>query len=592
MNLKTLQSFSKFTWRMTEGKILLIGLYSILVGLTDGISLLLLIPIAAAADSGSSAAFGEIPIVGKWLGAVDLPLFILLVIFVVVVTLQSLFSRAQTVFNVKVLQKVSDKLRLILFGSVANSRWDAINTKRRGDLQHVLHSETERIVLAISFSANFFQAVITLLIYMALAAFVSWQMALFASVTGAVLFVVLFPLRRLATRFGNELSELLKNENHTMLEFLNGIRLAKLFTVEDRHTNAYGFHLKTVRDNRIGYIRLTSVGTLIFQVGAALIAATFVWLAIRVFGLGIAEIGVLLLIFVRLAPRFNTIQSSVQQVLNNLPSYKNYSEYLEYFRENHESDVQQNQTAPRLSSQIAFNHVSHAYPGSENHSLKDVFFLIPVGKITALIGPSGSGKSTIADLVLGLTRPESGELLVDDEPITDENRRSWRSSVACVPQDAFLMNDTVENNLKIGSEAATEEEMWAALDQANIGDLLRSLPEKLQTNAGDRGTRFSGGERQRIALARALLRKPQLLVLDEATSALDWESQKIIADAIKGLKGKLTILTIAHRPSLILFADNVIALHNGVVTESGSFDELKKNPESFLSKMMAADQTN
>jgi len=190
---------------------------------------------------------------------------------------------------------------------------------------------------------------------------------------------------------------------------------------------------------------------------------------------------------------------------------------------------------------------------------------------------------------LGLTRPTQGSMTIDGIEVDESNRRAWRASVACVPQDAYLLNDTIAANLRIAKEDATDEELWESLEQANAADFVRSLTHGLATIAGDRGTRFSGGERQRIALARALLRKPQLLVLDEATSALDWENQNVIADAIRALRGQLTILTIAHRPSLIAFADEVIALERGKVAAQGSFADMRGDPNSPLARMLQGD---
>ena len=588
--MRNSREFTNLIWRATSGKILGLALLTVVTGLTEGVSLFLLIPITISADTEAIGQLDQLPVIGEWLSVVKPPLWSLLVLFVALVIGQAAISREKAIYSVRVMQAALNFLKSNLLSAISGAGWRAINQERKGDLQHVLYTDAEKVMLIMSSSVGLFNSFVMLFVYLTLAALVSWQMTLFACVVGCLLFSALFPIRRLAQKHGEELIGLHQNQNQTILEFLNSIRLAKLFNAEHRHITHFDGHLQEMRRSRIRWLQLNTMGSMIFQIVAALVAAVFVWLSIEVAHLGIAQVIVLLLVFLRLAPRFNAIQSSVQQILTDFPSYKNYVRYLKYFQENQEPEQAPGQVAPALKSAMSFQHISHAYPGAEGLSLNDVSFDIPAGKITALIGPSGSGKSTIADLVLGLTRPNSGDILVDDEPIVETNRRAWRSSVACVPQDAFLMNDTVEQNLRVGSETATEEEMWAALDKANIGALIRSLPEQLQTMAGDRGTRFSGGERQRIALARALLKKPQLLVLDEATSALDWESQKIIADAIRDLKGQLTILTIAHRPSLITFADNVISLQKGVVTEKGSFADLKQNPDSFLSKMLAGDQ--
>ncbi|TIV06530.1 MAG: ATP-binding cassette domain-containing protein, partial [Mesorhizobium sp.] len=139
--------------------------------------------------------------------------------------------------------------------------------------------------------------------------------------------------------------------------------------------------------------------------------------------------------------------------------------------------------------------------------VSDITFDLPAGKVTALIGPSGSGKSTIADMLLGLLEPTSGRILADSVEITAQNRRAWRDQVAYVPQDVFLLHDTIAANLRLAAPGASDEELWATLRNAHAADFVERLASQLETVVGDRGVRLSGGERQRIALARALLRK-------------------------------------------------------------------------------------
>ena len=158
-----------------------------------------------------------------------------------------------------------------------------------------------------------------------------------------------------------------------------------------------------------------------------------------------------------------------------------------------------------------------------------------------------------------------------------------------MPQEVLLLNDTIAANLRLTSPNAGEDELWAALAAAQLDGFVRRAPGALKTRVGDRGVRLSGGERQRLALARALLRRPQLLILDEATSALDWENQAAIARVIRGLRGRCTVITIAHRPSMIEFADWVIALEAGRVVETGAFNDLASDPATRLARMLAAE---
>jgi ATP-binding cassette subfamily B protein len=244
---------------------------------------------------------------------------------------------------------------------------------------------------------------------------------------------------------------------------------------------------------------------------------------------------------------------------------------------------------------IEFDHVSFRYPAAKDVSLaslesialpvpersgddawvlKDVSFMVPGGKLTALVGPSGAGKTTITHLVPRLYDPGEGTVLIGGHDIRDITLNSVRSAVGVVPQEAHLFHDTIRANLLYARPGATEEELREACEAARIWDLLFSLPDGLDTVAGDRGYRFSGGEKQRLALARLLLKEPPVVVLDEATAHLDSESEVAIQQALKTALAGRTSLVIAHRLSTIREADQILVIDGGRVGERGTHDEL------------------
>ena len=197
------------------------------------------------------------------------------------------------------------------------------------------------------------------------------------------------------------------------------------------------------------------------------------------------------------------------------------------------------------------------------YALKKIDVHIPANRMTAIVGASGAGKSTLIDLLMGLNQADQGVVTIDHEPLTEDNLVSLRKSISYIPQDPFLFNATIRENLMIIDPNASEETIWEALEFAAAAEFVRKLPQGLDTLIGDRGIRLSGGERQRLVLARAILRKPSILVLDEATSALDVENEAKIQGAIERLKGTMTIIVIAHRLSTIRNADQVLVMGRG-----------------------------
>ena len=584
--IKSTSDFITFLWRLTGGRIGIALALNVLASLTEGISLFLLVPLIATIDAGRSDYFTNFPFVGDVIARLRPDLELLLVGFVVLIIFQAAFLRIKAIYLSRIMHVALDRLRQTLFSAAGNAQWEVLQQMRLSDLNNILTVETGRVQLAASNLISVFQAGIILVTYLALALLVSWQMALFATVLGTTMFAVLYPIRRRATRFGHEISAMFREQSQTLLEFLTGIRVAKSFIAEDAYAKKFWARLSNIRRHSVDFARISSIGSFAFQVMSAIAAASFVWVAVEWAKLDLPRLIIMLVIFLRLAPRFGSIQDSIQQFLSNLPAFGLVTDQLRLLTRAAEPKGKDSEAAPAFAQEIRFEGVSLTYPGTQRPALENVNLAIAAGRITALIGPSGSGKSTIADLAMGLLRATGGRITVDGVEITDKNRRAWRGSVAFVPQEAFLLHDTIAANLRIALPEASDDQLWAVLEQAKARTFVEQLPEGLQTLVGERGTRLSGGERQRIAMARALLRDPKLLILDEATSALDWENQQKIAADIAAMRGKVTILTVAHRPSMIRFADDVIAIENGRCVESGTFSQLAADPHSRLAAML------
>lgn len=229
-------------------------------------------------------------------------------------------------------------------------------------------------------------------------------------------------------------------------------------------------------------------------------------------------------------------------------------------------------TKSTFEDAISFNAISFAYE-SEN-VLKNFSLTVPKGKTVALVGQSGSGKSTIANLLTRFYDVQSGNITIDGINIKDFNLHSLRSLMGLVTQDSILFNDTIKNNLKLGKEDASDDEVIAALKIANAYEFVKELPEGINTNVGDSGNKLSGGQKQRLSIARAVLKNPPIMILDEATSALDTESERLVQDALENMMQNRTSVVIAHRLSTIQKADTIVVLQKGEIAEQGTHDEL------------------
>jgi ATP-binding cassette subfamily B protein len=223
--------------------------------------------------------------------------------------------------------------------------------------------------------------------------------------------------------------------------------------------------------------------------------------------------------------------------------------------------------------EIKFENVSFAYD-PDRPILKNVSFEVPAGKMVAIVGPSGAGKSTIARLLFRFYELTRGQILIDGQDIRDVTQDSLRAAIGMVPQDTVLFNDTIAYNIRYGKPGATEAELREAARLAQIHDFIMTLPQGYDSLVGERGLKLSGGEKQRVAIARTILKAPPILMLDEATSALDSHTEKDIQDALDRVARERTSLVIAHRLSTVVHADNIIVLDKGRIAEQGTHLEL------------------
>jgi ABC-type multidrug transport system fused ATPase/permease subunit len=235
-----------------------------------------------------------------------------------------------------------------------------------------------------------------------------------------------------------------------------------------------------------------------------------------------------------------------------------------------------------FDSKIDVKNVNFSYPGKENLAVAGVSISVEPGKVLALVGPSGSGKSTLVDLMLGILEPLSGEVLVSGVPPLAAIKK-WSGAIGYVPQDVMLSNGSILSNISMGypEESISDKDVLEALQIAQLDDFVSDLRDGIRTSVGDRGAKISGGQRQRLGIARAMFTKPGLLILDEATSSLDGQTEANVTASIQRLKGTVTVVLIAHRLSTVREADIVCYLESGRVIASGSFEEVRRIVPNF-----------
>jgi ABC-type multidrug transport system fused ATPase/permease subunit len=291
----------------------------------------------------------------------------------------------------------------------------------------------------------------------------------------------------------------------------------------------------------------------------------------RALKMPMSETAVLLYALLRLTPTVGSLLGFKNSLDNFAPSY----EQLAALRRRAQAHEQRTGVKPfqGFEREIVIEHVSFAHPG-RGPALRDVTIRVPKGAMVGIVGESGSGKSTLVDVIMGFNEPASGQVTVDGTPLRELDITSYRRRIGYVPQESVLFNMSIRENLRWANEQAGEEELAQACRLANAEEFIRQFPEGIDMLVGDRGVCLSGGQVQRLALARAVLRAPELLILDEATSALDTHSERLIQEAIETIARETTVIVIAHRLSTIARADYIYLLEDGRIVEEGTYDAL------------------
>ena len=543
----------------------LIVVLGFFASILEGLGISAIIPLFSFVTGGAGTAADTIThIIGGIFASLGLPYtFRFLLVFVgvlFVVRILALFA-IQNV-TARIVFGYERDMRKRMFGATIRARWPFLSMQKVGHLDQLLITNTTN-------SSQFFGTFSTMVLiatktvaYIVIALNISKIVATLSLIVGALLFVLFKPLFTINKKFSEEAEQLNRALAHFVSQHIAGMKSIKSAAVEGAVEGKISGYFERIRQVFVNMVTVRGLLEMGMQfAGLAFVGGVFVYLY-RFSNFNFASFAVIVYAVNQIFGQVQAAQVQLHSLSTMIPYLSRARAYQKEAQENAESvhDARE----PSLAKGIEFRKVSFSYPG-RREILKDVSFRVDRGAIVAIVGPSGVGKSTVADLLLRLIEPSSGSILSDGEDIQTTSLKEWRSKVAYIPQEAFLLNDSIRNNISFYDAAMTDEMIVEAARKANIHEFIMSLPKKYETPIGDRGTLVSGGQRQRLVLARLLARKPRVLVLDEATSALDVESEQAIRRSIEQLRGETTVFIIAHGGELHRSADLSIMLEDGRV---------------------------
>jgi ATP-binding cassette subfamily C protein len=550
--------------------------------LTEGLGILLLVPLLelVGLESGGGALGRIAEAVEGAFGLVNVEptLAAVLVVFVLLVGARALIQLKEATAGARLEQEFVLRLRTRLYRAATYSDWQVFSRRRGSDVIHAMIDDLHRVSVATTQVLRLLTQFLVGTVYLVIAASVSLPITAVAAACGTALLLALRGWNARARRTGARVSQETNAMFAAVHEHVAAMKTARSYGAEDRSVRIFADLAGGVARAYVAVVREQAAFSAVFGVGAVLILSVIVYASFALLAVPAAGILLLLFLFARLVPRFSSMQTSYHVFMSVVPAFDRVMDLIEECEAAAEPSDPPRDGAERrlpLATRVELRGLRFAYAeASDAPALNGLDLVLPARRTTALVGASGAGKSTVADMVLGLLRPDAGTVLIDDTPLGPDTLREWRRQVGYVPQDPFLFHDTIRANLLWARPGATEEECWEALRMAAAAGFVARLPGGIDAVVGDRGTLVSGGERQRLVLARALLRDPALLVLDEATSALDAASEAEVQAAIRGLRGRTTIFVISHRLSTIRDADTIHVIDAGRVVESGTWDEL------------------
>jgi len=493
----------------------------------------------------------------------------------------------------KIKYVILQKLTLDTLHKFFDARWGFFSKSNQGLLINTLNKELTIIGDTVGHLALIASYFFQLLFYLITPMIINYKLTLTTLIMSLIFLYPLFILNNLGYRFGQKNTSTANANTQTFTEIFQAAKLIIGFgnqtKAKNRYENTFNAHVNATIKSQT----LTAAISIIVQpliIFAAIISIGF----IIDDKINIPELSAVFWSLMAALPLLGKIVHGRISISNFIPSY----EQLNLLRTNaaDHKEFSGTKSFERLNDKIEFKNVSFKYPG-RYLGLNNCNILFKKKKVTAITGKSGSGKTTISDLILGLQKTNKGKVLIDNIEINDFNINNFRHKIGYVPQESFLFNTSIENNLLwainggksnkfdekfLMKKNERDVKVQECLRLANIDKFIDSLPDGIKTEVGDRGTRLSGGQKQRISLARALIRDPEILILDEATSSIDDDTEKSILSSLNKLKDSMTIILIAHRLSTLSCADEIYVLDQGEIVESGSFQDLSSNKDSLI----------
>lgn len=528
---------------------------------TSGFGLLLILPLLQL--MGLNTTSSEEPISHYVAGftdtlGIEVNFFSVISIFLSLMLFVTLVDYVVEVRGAKLKHFYTHTLRTQLYRQVLYSQWQFLSDRRLSEINHTLAMQIKLMSNTTNLMLVCLASSMSLLVLVSLSFFISWSMTLLTIATGLVFIACLWPYFRRSHHSGA--AELISYRQifNGLSDQLRFLKIIKSHQYEESFLADIQNSSEKLEKQSIVAITVLGRTKWVYKMGAAVVFVIVLTVSQFWLHIPIEQLLVLLLIYSRLLPQLSMLNSAAQQLARMVPVYSD----IQRLQAECLSVQEPSDTGEYIGFEetISLKNIGFKYPNAQTPVLSNINLTLKKGQTLLIRGKSGIGKSTLVDILSGLLPATEGQLFCDNVLITSENMRQWRGSISYASQETYLLNDTLYRNLNPKNEPIDESDIWHALELAAASDFVRALPHQLQTMIGEHGVSLSGGEKQRIVLARAFLMRSQLIVMDEATSGLDMQTEHKVHESLARLRGKQTMVIISHRPNEKVFADIVLEL--------------------------------
>jgi len=462
------------------------------------------------------------------------------------------------------------------------SKWSFLQKQKVGNLDKVLTQDVALSTFLLRDVGRILLILSNCLIYSVFALLISPTVVSVSLVFGAIFFFSFRPLFRKTAKFSKLFVANDKIVGHYLNQIILGIKTIKTVADEKSVIQNANSLFEELKRLRIKLHLYSNLGGILAQPIIIILLFSILYFSSSSPGFDFGSFVVTIYLIQKIFVQIESLQVKVQKISEFSPFLESNIKYVAAAQNQQELDAGNEKFS--FADVLLFENVSFGYT-KERLILKDFSLGILSNETVGLVGHSGAGKTTVVDLLLRLLEPTSGSITIDGRQTILINKEDWKKHVAYVPQDSFLVNGTIEQNIRFFRDDIQENDIIDAIKMTHLDEFLKKEPQGLSADVGERGLNFSVGQRQRIVLARALAKRPKILILDEATSALDYESEAEIQKTMKDLKGKMCIIIISHKPTMLIDVDRLIVLDQGEIIEMGSPHELQKDSKSFYSNM-------